>query len=166
MTFAINFSELWTYAPDDSRRRLPVSHISEDGGGHVHGRLELLVGGRSVPRLGFWGPSDVCFNQWLDVLREAVVALSASPTSEYIFDEGEQGQPAFRWIRRDQLLAFSIVDSTLSDGVAHPEWQGIECKYEDFVSQVADFQSRFSAAMVRDAPETGQAWLDKHLRAS
>ena len=164
MTFAITFSELWTYAPDDPQRRLPVANLSEDGGGHVHGRLELQVAGRKVPSLGYWGPSDACFGQWLQVLREALNELGKSSNAEYIFDEGEQGQPAFRWRRKDQSLTFSIVDSTISDGKANPDWQEVECSYEDFVREVEAFHSGFSATLLRDAPDGGEAWLENHIR--
>lgn len=166
MTFAINFGELWTYAPDDPERRLSVSQLSEDGQGHIHGLLDMRVANRNVPHLGHWGPSDACFGQWLQVLREALDELCKSPTAEYIFDEGEQGQPAFRWARRNQSLTLSIVASTLSDGEADPDWQGVECRYEDFVEEVGAFFSRFSAMLLRDAPDGGEAWLENHMGKS
>src|SRR5688500_1328686 len=108
MSFSITFSELWTYATADTEHRLPVSTLPDDGAAHIHGRLEILVGGRAVPHLGYWGPNDVCMGQWLHVLRDAVKALSAASISEYTYDEGEQGQPAFRWSRIDDKVFISI----------------------------------------------------------
>jgi hypothetical protein len=100
----------------------------------------------------------------LQVLRDAGVALSAASKSEYTYDEGEQGQPAFRWVRRDDSLRVSIVDSTLSDGRADPAWQNVECKYEDFRAEIERFEAAFRAALLLEAPIAGAAWVKNHLR--
>lgn len=164
MTLAIKFSELWTYSVGDTEQRLPVSALPEDGGGHIHGRLEILVAGRALPHLGYWGPDDVCFGQWLQVLHDAVVSLRSEPGAEYSYDEGEQGQPAFRWIRKNDLLLISIVDSVLSDGRANPTWQDVECKFADFTREVAEFEAKFRATVLLAAPVGGPIWFKNHLR--
>jgi hypothetical protein len=164
VTFAIKFSELWTYSVSDTDRKLPVSALPEDGVGHIHGRLEILVAGRNLPYLGHFGPDDVCFGQWLPVLRDAVSSLRSKPNEPFTYDEGEQGQPAFRWIRKGDFLLISIVDSVLSDGKADPTWQDVECKFEDFTHEVAVFEARFRATVLLAAPLGGPVWFENHLR--
>jgi hypothetical protein len=159
MSLEITFSELWTYSLDDVDRRLPVSALPEDGLGHIHGRLQIAVAGRVVPHMGYCGPTDVCFGQWLQVLHKAVNSLGTSSGSEYVFDEGEECQPAFRWVRKDAAVLFSIVDSVLSAGEADPAWQDIEFRFADFLREVKDLEVRFEATLLSEAPVGGAAWL-------
>jgi hypothetical protein len=164
MSLAIKFSELWTCSAADTEQKLPLSALPEDGAGHIHGRLEILVAGKALPHLGYRGPTDVCFGEWLQVLRDTVAALRSSSKAEYTYDEGEQGQPAFQWVRNDDTLLLSIVDSVLSDGTADPAWQDIACSFEGFTQEVAKFEASFRAALLSDAPVGGPAWFKKNLR--
>jgi hypothetical protein len=163
MSYSINFSELWTYAPSDAEHKLPVSALPDDGAAHIHGRLEIIVGGRALPHLGYWGPKDVCLGQWLQVLRDAVKALGAAPKSEYTYDEGEQGQPAFHWKRIDDKVFVSITDSVLSDGRADPTWNEVAFEYDEFVQEFEMFQSSLRVAVSKDAPVGGSVWFNQHL---
>jgi len=53
--------------------RKPLSDLALDR--HVHGGLRLEIGGRLVPYLGYWGPDDVCFGEWVNELWLAAKAL-------------------------------------------------------------------------------------------
>jgi hypothetical protein len=109
----ITVGDLWTYAVSDSggTARQPLSNLGgRKNAGHVHGRLTITVADRIVPHLGYFGPDDVCLGEWLVELCGAVNAL-AHGQSEYLFDEGEQGQPAFKFERRGPEVVFSIVES-------------------------------------------------------
>ena len=59
--------------------------------------------------LGFWGPDDVCFNDWAHVLQEAATVLGTSDPAEYTFDEGEQGQ-------RTDLKSQQLLSSASGEG--------------------------------------------------
>ena len=159
MTFTISFGELWTYAAGDSQQRLPVSLLPANGRDHIHGRLEILVNGRALPSLGFWGPTDVCFNEWFRELLAAAATLKSSDSCEYIYDEGEQGQPAYLFARRGPALFVSVVDSEISDGQAHPDWQKEECGFNDFMNEVTKFESSFREQLLSQARVGGAAWL-------
>jgi hypothetical protein len=164
MSLAITFSELWTYSAADTELRLPVSALPEDGAGHIHGRLEISIAGRTLPHLGYWGPDDVCVGQWLQVLHDAVASLRSAPGKAYTYDEGEQGQPAFRWVRKGDLVLISIIDSVLSDGKADPAWQDVKCQFEDFTREVQKFETKLRATVLLAAPLGGPAWFKNHLR--
>src|SRR5262245_41071001 len=100
MSVSITFGDLWAYAGELSDERVSLSELAADGRTHIDVRLELSINGRLLPYLGFFGPDDVCFNTWLCELRTAARRLSQSDHSEHVFDEGEQGQPAFKFERR------------------------------------------------------------------
>jgi hypothetical protein len=159
MAFTISFGELWTYAAEQSGQRLPVSELPADGWGHIHGRLEILVNGRVLPGLGFFGPTDVCFNEWLRELLAAAATLKSADSCEYIYDEGEQGQPAYLFARRGAALLVSVVDSEISGGQADPDWQNEECDFTEFANEVARFESSFREQLLSQAPAGGAAWL-------
>ncbi len=129
----VSVENLWTYRVSHSggTEREPLSRLGNNwNAGHIHGRLSIEIAGRSVPHLGFFGPDDVCLNTWLVELCNVVNALVEAP-GEYTFDEGEQGQPAFQFVRVGDEIVFSITESVLAGGRADTEWQGVRCPYED-----------------------------------
>jgi len=154
--FAIGFSDLWTYGAG-TQERLPLSALPAEGG-HIHGRLQMQVAGRHVPDLGFFGPTDVCLNEWAHELHSALLVLQASPESSHTYDEGEQGQPAYRFERLGEHLYVSVVDAAFSGGKADPEWQKVECGFGDFAEAVAAFLVAFRSQVEREAPATGTLW--------
>jgi hypothetical protein len=103
--------------------RKPLSDLAFDR--HVHGGLRLEIGGRLVPYLGYWGPDDVCFGEWVNELWLAAKALR-DPGGRHVYDEGEQGQPAFVFEREGDRGFFSIAASEISEEEAHPDWQHVE----------------------------------------
>jgi hypothetical protein len=158
--FEIRFSELWTYECGNSSERVPLAQLS-DRGGHVHGRLEIQVNGLSLPYLGYFGPDDVCFNEWLFQLHAALNTLRSAPRISHTYDEGEQGQPAFLFEREDDALFVSIVASELSDGAAHPDWQRVPCSFADFDGTVARFLADFRQHLCTAAPQFAAEWWSR-----
>jgi len=161
-TFNISFSNLWTYVGD---KRLPLARLSKLGG-HVHGCLKITVNGRPLPYLAYFGENDVCFNTWAFELKSALEQLSTSAPASYIFDEGEQGQPAFKFERDHTTLCISIIDSQISDGVAHPEWQKISCDFADFENATANFLAAFKAHLEKEVPQYGNQWWSSAVKRS
>lgn len=141
--------------------RLPLADVSV--GRHVHGRLHFEVLGRQLPYVGYCSPSDVCFGTWLTELKGLMDAFSKAEEARYVFDEGEQGQPAYVFERKGSVAYISIVDSELSDGTADPEWQGVECAASDLVSACLDVCMQFSVHLRSVAPTVADAWLREHI---
>jgi hypothetical protein len=156
-TVEIRFSDLWTYESGDASERLPLSRLSERGG-HVHGQLEIEIDGALLPYLGYFGPDDVCFNEWVFQLQSALRTLGSSPRISYTYDEGEQGQPAFLFEREADALLVSIVDSQLSDGEEHPDWLRKPCTFADFECSVTTFLGDFHQHLGREAPQFAAEW--------
>jgi hypothetical protein len=159
-SFEIRFSELWTYECGDSSERLTLARLS-DRGGHIHGCLEIQVNGASLPHLGYFGPDDVCFNEWVFQLHSALRTLTSTTSISHIYDEGEQGQPAFLFQRESHDLFVSIVDSQLSDGKAHPDWQRVPCSYTDFEHNTSTFLTDFRQHLRTVAPQFAAEWWSR-----
>jgi hypothetical protein len=162
----ISAADLWTYRIADTGGtvREPLSRLGEErNGGHVHGSLNIAIAGRSVPRLGFFGPDDVCLNTWLVELCNVVNELAAV-SGEYTFDEGEQGQPAFAFARIGDDVAFSIDESVLGDGPAEPEWQDVRFPYRDFRAAVRLFLDELRSELRRQAPDAWEGWWPREAR--
>lgn len=158
MTVRIECSGLWTHGGDNLDERAPLSALEQDGEiGHIHGRLTIAIAGRVVPSLGHFGPDDVCLDTWVVELCNVVNGLARSG-DEYTFDEGEQGQPAFRFTRIGSELAFSIVDSLLSGGSGQADWQNVKCLFEDFRTAVLGFLDDLRAELRRQAPGLWERW--------
>jgi hypothetical protein len=113
-----------------------LAHDLTEDDTHIHAALELLARGRALPRLGFWGAHDVCLNTWLEELRRAVRHLDAGNDATFEFDEGEQGQPLYRFRRSSTSLFLSVEDSLVSGASGEPDWKDVPCEYEDFRFQV------------------------------
>lgn len=78
-TIRLSFRDLWTYG-EDTATRLPLRSLG-GGYGHIHGRLDFEVGGRLLPHLGYFGPDDVCFGEWLRELQTALPNSRQTPTA-------------------------------------------------------------------------------------
>jgi hypothetical protein len=158
--FEIRFSELWTYETGNSSERLPLARLS-DLGGHVHGRLEIKINGVKLPHLGYSGPGDVCFNEWVFQVHSALSTLRSAPRISHTYDEGEQGQPAFLFEREDDLLFVSIVASELSDGAADPDWQRVACSFAVFEYAATIFLADFRQHLCAVAPQFATEWWSR-----
>jgi hypothetical protein len=159
-TVHISCSNLWTHA-EDPHERAPLSALERDGAiGHIHGLLTIEIAGRPVPHLGYWGPDDVCLDAWVVELCRAVHALDHGPR-EHVFDEGEQGQPAFKFERQGPDVIFSIVESSLSGGSADSEWQGVRFSYGEFRAAVVAFLEQLRSQLRAQAPLEEDRWWPK-----
>lgn len=159
MSAKIRFSDLWTYAHDADQAgvRRPLRDLPESGE-HIHGRLEIVVSGKPLRHLGFFGDDDVCFNTWVAELAQILARLAECEVASYIFDEGEQGQPAFEFKRDGEVSYVSIVDSELSGAHGDPSYQLVSCLWEEFSNEICSFLDDFRAELFRAAPRVAQDW--------
>ncbi len=138
--------------------RVPLSKLAPES--HIHGGLRLEIAGRLVPSLGYWGPDDVCFDEWLTELSRVAIAMQNSG-GRHIYDEGEQGQPAFVFQRDGDRAFFSIITSEISDGEGRPDWQNIEFSPTDFLDAYDIFRSLFFAEVRAASPTSADVWLKR-----
>jgi hypothetical protein len=158
VTAEIRFGSLWTYALGSTDTRVALAHLSDENT-HVHGLLEVLVGGRALPCLGFFGPDDVCFNDWVHELAHAARTVVASDPAAHVFDEGEQGQPAFHFERAGGNVFVSVRKSQISDRHGDPTWERVPCALDDFVAAVSRFIGEFRETLAAQAgAERAQRW--------
>ena len=157
-TVRITLSEPWTssWAADDVRPDL--SALSHGPGAHFHASLVIAVAGRNVPRLGFWGPNDVCVGTWIGVLAELASALGGADPSRYVFDEGEQGQPAFIFEREGPNVFVSVSRSELSGADGDGTWQRVKCSVDDLCQAIEAFLAEAHDHVVHAAPQGGPEW--------
>lgn len=153
-TVQILASDLWT---GEYRARRPLGDLDDGGSGHIHGRLEIVIGGRRLPRLGYWGPDDVCLDTSVSELRAARRVLS-DRDAQYTVDEGEQGQPAYVFRRLGNRVHVSVSDSPLSDGPGEPDWQNVPCDATGFIAAIDAFLTRVEREVLA-LGEVGQRWL-------
>jgi hypothetical protein len=163
MTAHISFSELFTYAADNSTVRLPLDALAHSAG-HVHGLLEIEISGRTLPHMGFFGSADVCFNTWVEELSRVVQELGTNASTAYTFDEGEQGQPAFAFERNGDLLYLSVVESPLSGATGDPLYQNVSCAWSEFDAAVSSFFTTFRAVLLEQSPRVGQTWWSEYAK--
>src|SRR5262249_39813612 len=146
----ISFHNLAVLKTRDNRR-YPLEMLAL--GNHIHGELRLQINGRNVPRMEYWSVDDVCFAQWIAQLTAICTAFRGNIQAVYIFDEGEQGQPAFKFARNGDTVMLSIVASEISGGHAHTDWQNIAFQYKEFVQAYELFKHEFLAEISRVAPK-------------
>jgi len=168
MSAQITFSELLTYAfvgegPEAEELHLPLSELGGPDE-HIHGRLEIRIDDRALPQLGFWGPDDVCFNTWIEEFGNIARELGGSPFATYVFDEGEQGQPAFQFKREGEVLLVSVIDSQVADGSADPSFQSVRCNWTEFAAQMESFLYYLHHAQHAAPPRKGPPWWEKNAR--
>ena len=112
-----------------------------------------------LPSLGFFEPDDVCFNTWVHELAVVSRAVTTSDPAAYVFDEGEQGQPAFHFERTGGEVFVSVRTSSISDGPGDPTWDRVPCALEDLVAAVSRFMIQFRESLITQAgSERAELW--------
>ncbi len=143
--------------------RAPLDELDDDERSHVHGTLWIRVNGHELPALGFWGPDDACLGSWVAELTRAVQALESSAHACYVYDEGEQGQPAFVFSRFAESLRISLEPSALGHGIAPHPWPDQTCAFADFVLEVRKFLDTLRNVVCSASPAGGE-WFRAQLR--
>ncbi len=162
LTFHISYTNLRATAIYDD----PVPLESLNAEDHVHGELRIEIGGRLVPWLGFFGPDDVCFGTWLDELWQVEEAFRADINGRYVFDEGEQGQPAYLFERSGETAFLSIVDAEYTGGLGDPDWQRVGFSFAEFLAEHRRFRASFIALLYEKAPLVAAEWLEQNTSVS
>jgi hypothetical protein len=158
MTAEIYFKCLrWTETGDVENKRHPISTLPGPHE-HIHGQLEIIIAGKPLPSLGYLGPDDVCINTWVQELMTILSALDSFLETGYVFDEGEQGQPAYEFRREFDLLFVSVIDSKISGGRGDPRFQSISCMWFDFVASARKCLAELREDIEREAGDIGKAW--------
>jgi hypothetical protein len=158
----ISVANLRTY--DDTYVRPKPEPLSRLGGrrnlGHVHGRVTIEIAGRAVPHLGHLGPDDVCLNTWLVGLCNAVNAL-AETGGKYIFDEGEQGQPAFSFERLGMRFSSPSTSPCWAKAQLIPNGSEFDSRTKTFAPPSVLFSTtfgrNFSGKLLTRASDGGRA---------
>lgn len=158
MSASIRFDHLFTYAVEEPQVRLPISFLS-DGSGHIHGELAIHIGGGNpLPSLGYFGPDDACLNTWTQELHAIEEALSKAEDADYVFDEGEQGQPAYQFRREGEVLYVSVIDSLLSGARGDPSYQDASCLWSEFLVSIHQYMNDLKVALENEAPRVAGDW--------
>ena len=153
----ISFDKLHIPSPEGNES---LSKLDPDD--HIHGGLYLEIDDRRVPQMGFWGPDDVCLNAWLEELWLIANAFQSPTAGRHVFDEGEQGQPAFIFERIDAQAFLTIADSQYSEGTANPDWQRVEFSAEEFLAGHLRFRESFFNTLKTEAPCAADQWIQNH----
>lgn len=156
----IEFDVLWTYPYDSVEERWPLSRLPNRSSEHVHGELRILIGGRLLPALGYFGPDDVCLNEWARELNQLRGALLSGDPAKYVYDEGEQGQPAYV-LRREGDVVFVSVKEGAGGGRADPEWQDVPCQLPELVAEIDRFERALRATLLAEAGDVGERWCNE-----
>lgn len=158
-TFEVTFADLWIseYRADGQTERRPLPELT-GAGADIHGRLEIRVRGHLLPALGFFGPDDVCLNEWTRELVQLCDVLSAADGTTHVYDEGEQGQPSYHFSRVGDEVVVSVREGS-GGGLADPAWSGVVCLLTDLTTAVAAFTQRLESLLVSAAQHRGNEWL-------
>lgn len=154
----ITFNDLWTYDVKNYKNKLSISKLNCVDITHIHGTLNIYIYGRKIPYLGYFGENDVCFNSWCKELANIAAEFKNKKSTIYIYDEGEQGQPAFRFEKTNKNVSFSIIDSKISDGEGDPDWQNLKFNYRDFLLEYYNFKEKLLKEISSKAPQILDFW--------
>jgi hypothetical protein len=166
MTIEIGFSN--PYIPlvaseEGEPERASLSTLDDDERSHVHGTLWIRVNGRELPALGYFGRDDACLGGWAAELHAAARTMESTDPATYIFDEGEQGQPAFVFEREGPIVRVSLRPSHYGTAGHAPPWRPETCALADFVAEVKAFVTSLDAT-IRTATPAGANWVQEKLK--
>lgn len=147
-----------------SQHSVPLGSLTLDQ--HIHGGLRIEINGRLVPHLGYFGVDDVCFGDWFSELGRIADAFRSGSDARYIYDEGEQGQPAFLFERNGETALFSIIDAEFSGGDSDLDWQRVEFSSEEFLVAYEGCRESFVTLLRNEAPHVADEWLRLHAQSA
>lgn len=126
---------------------------------HVHGHLQIVIDEKVVPAMGYFGEEDVCLNHWFDVLGTIIRNFESGKETEYTYDEGEQGQPAFQFVLiKPNEVAFSIVDSVISGSGGGKKWRNKTFPLSDLKKGYQKVTEQFLKEVAAEAPAQLPQW--------
>jgi hypothetical protein len=126
-------------------------------------QLHTFDGGLELPLRKV--DTDFRSGMWLHELIVASRVLSENDPAEYLFDEGEQGQPAFLFRREGDHVFVSVVPSQISDAPGDPDWQRIPCALSDFTAGVERFLEDLQKALKRELkPAVFNVWWKRNTQ--
>jgi len=158
----LSFNNLWI---EEAEERLPLSQLSgtyEPEGQHIHGELVLKIDSVQLPYMGYFGDDDVCFNTWL---YELIHVSKLKDDEVYTFDEGEQGQPAYKFQRSNNTLFISIVHSLLTGEPGDLQWENKSCDFTQFKEKLQNLVNEFSQNLKKASPSVCEKWLLNNVHA-
>jgi len=154
-------SEPWVYRAMHQGKRLELSELAHVDA-HLHGGLRLDIGGRAVPGLGYWGPGDVCIGMWGRELYLVRQVLSTSADGRHVFDEGEQGQPAYVFEKRGDTTVITLAASQV-DGEAVPEWQEVPCSTTQLLAAIDGLLRDLRSLLDQAIPGSAADWWRRNI---
>jgi hypothetical protein len=161
MSFELVFDKLHTFR---NGRQFPVRDLDMQSRTHIHGALRVIIDGRELPSLGYFGSADVCIGMWTGELLAARQAVLHDDPSEYLFDEGEQGQPAFLFQREGASIHTSVVDSAISGAVGDSDWRRVPCTVEEFVGGLDQFLTALHRSLATELkPSILAMWWKRNV---
>ncbi|MGF1664841.1 MAG: hypothetical protein ACFCVC_01060 [Acidimicrobiia bacterium] len=137
---------------------MPLSELT--GSEDIHGVLDIVVQGRSLPPLGYWGMDDACFADWVTELPAMVRELGTSMNGRFSHDPGDQGEPEYRFERAGDSATLTIVEEN-GEGDVYLNWDQVEFRWDDAVGAVTRFLAELRALLGAEAGEIGTAWVDR-----
>ncbi len=163
---SIEFSGLYVplhVSEEGESDRGPLTILDDDEHSHIHGMLLIRINGHELPAVSHYGPDDACMGQWVAELHAAAETLQATDPAIYVYDEGEQGQPAFVFERSGETVCVSMRRSQYESKARVPPWIAQSCPLVDFVAEVQAFMASLDAA-VRSATPAGLHWVQVQLK--
>lgn len=147
----IHFRDLADVSPEDGQQYI-----------HIHGYLAIEINGEIVDDLGEEGYyNNVCFNDWVENLVDLIEVVETRSSNRLLIDDGEDDVPGFLFEIEDdgRVICFSIVDSEVGDGIAHPDWEEARFSYEAFKLAFENFREHFMEWIRQRAPESYTHWM-------
>ena len=92
--------------------------------------------------------------------------MDANEESRYTFDEGEQGQPAYLFVREGEVLYVSVVDSELSGASGNANYQQVSCAWRAFREATAEYLKALRRELDQEVPGFAPTWFERYASAA
>lgn len=130
--------------------------------GHLHGPLEICIGGRYIPPDSFHDSGDVCLDEWLSKLSNLIRESRAGKlTSLEAIWMGEDGARRYIFQRMERTVYFSIQYPGImmwNKWRNDPSWQGIPFKLDDLERELKALRLRLLLLIAKESPENLNYW--------
>eukprot|EP00029_Vermamoeba_vermiformis_P006347 TRINITY_DN2460_c0_g1_i3.p1 TRINITY_DN2460_c0_g1~~TRINITY_DN2460_c0_g1_i3.p1 ORF type:complete len:247 (-),score=21.79 TRINITY_DN2460_c0_g1_i3:8-748(-) len=128
--------------------------------GHLHKRLELRVNGDLLPDMGYFGPDDACYSDWIERVFEPLFRRFDKNINDHCWDFCDQNMPAFEFKKEGPICKLSIVEGCCGGG-PDPRWQNREFLVEELRAEYLKFLKKLHEELITKYGKDGQEYWDE-----
>lgn len=164
MGIEIVYDNLSTYKNKEfPKNRVQLDKLDDQEYSNIQGTFKIIINGKSVPNISYAKNADVNIGYWIEELANLFNSLKIKEKNEkkYIIFGCEQGDSAFRFVKKGSSFLFSVIDCPIMEGKEDLKWQDIRIDIVELGNAFEKFRQEFLQELSVKTPKMHEKWSKK-----